>query len=106
MRNIYLLILFLTGTACGNQTGEPDPDVYVHIDVSQLDSSFVPADDFFEFVNNRWIANNPIPPSKSSWGVFHELREESRLCVKEILEDAGNGRDDTTESGRLLGKWW
>lgn len=106
MRNIYLLILFLTGTACGNQTGEPDLDVYVHIDVSQLDSSFVPADDFFEFVNNRWIANNPIPPSKSSWGVFHELREESRLCVKEILEDAGNGRDDTTESGRLLGKWW
>lgn len=67
------------------------------IDIAMLDSSFNPADDFFGFVNDKWIKANPIPASKSSWGAFYELDEKSQAILKDIQEKAAN--DKTAAEG-------
>ena len=33
------------------------------IEPGDLDRSVAPCDDFFEFANGKWRAENPIPPS-------------------------------------------
>ena len=43
------------------------------IDTTNFDHSVRPQDDFFRFVNGRWLAKTQIPADASSWGAFNEL---------------------------------
>ena len=45
--------------------GNPDN---LGFDVSHIDKTCKPCDDFFQYVNGNWIKNNPIPPEYASWG--------------------------------------
>ena len=59
-----------------------------YIDPANMDLSVKPGDDFYEYANGKWLKNNPIPPSKTGWGSFNVLREESSAALKGLLEDA------------------
>ena len=37
------------------------------IDPADLDRKAAPCDDFYEFANGTWRANNPIPASMTRW---------------------------------------
>ncbi|MCX7743763.1 MAG: M13 family metallopeptidase [Flavobacteriales bacterium] len=77
------------------------------IDLSMLDSSINPADDFFDYVNSKWIKANPIPASKSAWGAFYELDEKSLAVLKEIQEKAA--ADQSAKEGsntRYIGDFY
>src|SRR5665213_1159636 len=50
--------------------------------------SVKPGDNFYLYVNGNWIKNNPVPSSKTRWGSFDELREESSKHLRTLLEDA------------------
>ena len=58
------------------------------IDVSGMDRSTRPQDDFFRFVNGKWADNTPIPADASSYGSFNMLRDNALEAVKGILDDA------------------
>ena len=59
------------------------------LDFSGFDRSVAPADDFFQFVNGKWIAATEIPADKGRWGSFIILREEAAKHVREIVEQIG-----------------
>jgi len=67
------------------------------IDITNLDKTVKPTDDFFQFVNGNWIKNNPIPSSESSWGSFLELREKNTQRLALLLKDAA--ADKTAKPG-------
>ena len=46
-----------------------------------------PQDDFFRFVNGKWIEENPIPPEESKWGSFYVFRVEVEKQLKAIFEE-------------------
>ncbi len=76
-------------------------------DTALLDSSYRPGDDFFEFVNNKWIKANPIPAEKSKWGAFHELDEQSRKTLKGVFESASANKAAAKGSNtQLLGSFY
>ena len=58
------------------------------IDVSGMDRSVRPQDDFFRFVNGTWADKTEIPPDKSRYGSFAMLTDESENALKEIVEEA------------------
>lgn len=95
------LLIFLAACKSDKKT-ETD----MAIDVTLLDSTFKPADDFFAFVNQKWINSHPIPPSKSSWGAFYELREESSAALRGILEESTKQRFPLTDSRSIIGDFW
>src|SRR5271154_3796970 len=64
------------------------------IDKANMDLSIKPGDNFYEYVNGNWIKNNPVPPSKTRWGSFDELREQSSQRLKSILEEAVTKTND------------
>lgn len=49
--------------------------------------SIKPQDDFFDFVNGKWIQNEPIPMDKTSIGTFYDLRDKARDDIQTIIFD-------------------
>lgn len=60
----------------------------VGINLSYMDTTTKPSDDFFQFVNGGWIAKNEIPGDLGAYGSFTELREENQKVLLEILTKA------------------
>ncbi|RKF22540.1 M13 family peptidase [Altericroceibacterium spongiae] len=52
-----------------------------------LDPSVKPGDDFFGYVNGKWVRNNPIPPEYTRFGAFNLLSEKSTADVKAVVDD-------------------
>jgi putative endopeptidase len=61
------------------------------IDVQHMDTSVNPGDDFFSYVNGKWVAETEIPPDKASYGGFTILRDEAQEDVKAIIEMSATG---------------
>ena len=56
-------------------------------DVSQIDHSVVPCDDFYRFAVGKWRESHPLPPQYSRFGRFEELAERNRQTLREVLEE-------------------
>lgn len=66
-------------------TGDKTPK---YIDPANMDLSVKPGDNFYLYSNGSWIKKNPVPASKTRWGSFDMLREESSQRLQTLLEDA------------------
>jgi putative endopeptidase len=62
-------------------------------DVGDIDKSINPCADFNGFVNAKWVAANPIPPDRTRWGAFDQLREHSLETQHSIAEKAAKDAD-------------
>lgn len=61
------------------------------IDTSYLDGSIKPGDDFFAYVNGKWVEEFELPADKSNYGTFTMLRDKSQEDVKAIIDTAATG---------------
>ncbi len=77
------------------------------IDVSYMDLSVKPQDDFFQFSNGTWCRNNPVPNTESRWGSFNELDKRNKATLKQILETAAGSTTKASGSQeQLLGDYY
>ena len=61
------------------------------IDVQYMDTNIKPGDDFFAYVNGKWLAKTEIPADKSNYGGFAILGDEAQEHVKAIIEASATG---------------
>ncbi len=54
-------------------------------DPATFDTSVKPSDNFFRYVNDNWIKNNPIPPEYSRWGAFGKLRDDNLTRLERLV---------------------
>lgn len=59
------------------------------IDISNMDTTVSPRDDFYRYVNGGWIAKTTIPADRGRWGAGSELQEFNNAKVLEVLKKAG-----------------
>ena len=87
--NVVLVILL---TACsGEKPAVKAPPKAAFgsfgIDTAQMDTLLKPGDDFYKYVNGKWISTFKIPPDKARYGVFDALRDKSESDVHTLLDE-------------------
>ena len=70
--------------------------------MTQFDITLRPQDDFFGYVNNPWLADNPIPASESSWGTFYILRDDAVSAVRDILDELAEASPEALSRDQQL----
>lgn len=58
----------------------------IGINLSYIDSSATPQNDFYKFCNGKWLRDTKIPESDSRWGSFNEINERNLDNIKNILK--------------------
>ncbi len=98
-----LLLQACAGTKNENKTSA---NSYQTIDVTALDRTIKPADDFFTFANGTWMAKTEIPASESRWGSFNELEQQNNIKLKAILNEAVANPGAKGSQNQLLGAYF
>jgi putative endopeptidase len=80
-----------------------DPTAATHygswgFDMTGMDRSVKPGDDWFDFVNGTWVKNTQIPADRSSYGAFAVLRDLSDARLHKLVE--GYAASDTAHPDR------
>ncbi|MDE0950839.1 MAG: M13 family metallopeptidase [Halioglobus sp.] len=57
------------------------------IDTALMDRTVVPGEDFYKYVNGKWLATTKIPADRSRYGSFIVLRDQSEVDQRVLLED-------------------
>ncbi|HEX4852212.1 MAG TPA: M13 family metallopeptidase N-terminal domain-containing protein, partial [Puia sp.] len=83
---MYLALVVLIG--CSNPTSEPSKKVFV--DVSGIDTSVKPGDNFFRYVNGRWYDTVKIADDQSGIGSYSFLNIPQKKLLQNILDSVSN----------------
>lgn len=57
------------------------------IELASMDTSVKPQQDFFRYVNGKWIENTQIPADKARWGSFDALNENAEKQVLALIKE-------------------
>lgn len=89
------LALSLMVVACGptekNEKSNMKTDV--GIELSNLNKSVKPGDDFFQYANGGWLKANPIPDEYSRYGAFEVLGKKNQEEIKSIIKEVSTKTD-------------
>lgn len=94
MKKIIYLIATMTLISCaGNGTGKVPA-----LNLSNIDTTYTPADDFYEYATHGWQVNNPMRPEFSRYGAFDVLRENNEIRLNDLFADMA---ETTAEAGTV-----
>lgn len=68
------------------------------INITYMDTTVSPKEDFFRYVNGRWVDSTEIPGDKTTWGSFNELRQKTDADALALLEGATKNENLDPES--------
>ena len=60
------------------------------IEITNMDTSAVAGDDFYQYATGGWQKANPIPDEYSRYGTFDKLRENNQKQVQGLIEELGS----------------
>ena len=63
------------------------------INLTGMDTTVRPQDDFFDYMNGKWVAETELPADRARWGTFDELVEKSQEDVRALVEEVSAARD-------------
>jgi len=85
-----LVPLFAAQAAAASGEAAPAPAYGAWgFDLSGMDASVKPGDEFFDYANGHWFANATIPADKSRVGMFDALTDKTQDQVLAIIADLG-----------------
>ena len=83
MKKLLVLLLPLAMLASCQGKGEKVPA----IDLTDMDLTVSPGDDFYQYANGGWIAKNPLKPEYASFGSFDVLRENNVTRLNDLFAE-------------------
>lgn len=84
---IKLIAVFACVVAISCQNKQIKKNQYTGLNLSYVDTTISPKQDFFKFVNGKWMDSVQIPDEKTTWGGFNELRELTNKNVLNLIDN-------------------
>jgi len=69
------------------------------INTTHMDTEINPGNNFFEYVNGTWMANNPIPAEYSQYGAFTILYENNQKLLRQLVKEVSE--ETNTKNGSV-----
>ena len=99
---IALLVLVLSMSSIFQAQIPTRPQKGTGVNLSYIDTTVNPCEDFYQYANGVWLNNAEIPSDRASWGSGSELVERNLVLIHKILEDATN--DKSAPAGSVTWK--
>jgi putative endopeptidase len=77
----------------------------ISFSAADLDPTVAVCSDLNTFVNGKWLAANPVPADRTTWGSFESLAERSLEIQHQLVEALGK-REGAVGTGKLIGDVW
>ncbi len=71
------------------------------IDISAIDPTVRPQEDFWQFANGKWLAATPIPADRAAWNTFLTVYETTQQQLRDVIEGIDPGNPDGGEPRKL-----
>ena len=91
MKKHHLFIAVILVTLGLSAYGQQTEKRHAFIEKANIDSSVKPGDNFYLYVNGKWIKNTTIPPTETRIGSFLDVYNVTKEHVKGILVDVSKG---------------
>lgn len=75
-------------------------------DITGMDTTCKPCDDFNKYANGGWVARNAIPAEYASWGTFAQLRDRNLDMLRTILEEASKANAAKGSAEQKIGDFF
>ena len=81
MKKIYFIMIpLLALAAC-----QPKAAKVPALDLSNLDETCAPGEDFYRYATHGWQVNNPLKPEFSRFGTFDQLNEDNVVRLNDLF---------------------
>jgi putative endopeptidase len=116
LKRVFILILCCIGTiiGTGNTFGEDKPQAGTSqpltrpklFDVTAIDTTADPCEDFDQYACGTWRKNNPVPSDQTFWARYNQLGEYNREVLRQIMAKAAATTPGRTPTAKIVGDFY
>ena len=76
------------------------------VDLSAMDTSVAPGDDFFAYANGTWLKKTEIPADRAAYGVGAAMTELAAQRTAALIKEAAGGRAPAGSEARKIADYY
>ena len=96
---LFAVLLLLAGC-------QSKPGTVATADITGIDSSIKPGDNFFMYVNHKWYDTAQIPPSQAGVGAYMFMNYPQRLRLQGILDSVSKANNTAGSIEQKIGDFY
>ncbi|WP_322402064.1 M13 family metallopeptidase [Massilia luteola] len=94
------------GAAAKNTAVKKGQTLTAGVATEYIDPAVRPQDDFYDYLNGKWMKTVEIPADKSSWGSFAKLRDDTLPQLRGIIEKSAAGNPAKGTDAQRIGDYY
>lgn len=91
IKKVIPIVAFAAMSLTANAQGGTHQELRSGLDLTNMDNSVRPQDDFFQYACGGWMKKNPLPAAYSRYGSFDVLGEDNSKRINGILKELLEG---------------
>lgn len=88
------------------QTNTESKTDYIAFNLSNLDTTILPCEDFYQYSVGGWLKSNPIPSTESRWSSFNIVRDANNEKLRTILDEFSAANHTKGSMEQILGDFY
>ncbi len=76
------------------------------VDLTAVDRSARPQDDFYSFANGSWLANTKIPAIYSGYSIYTQVYEDTERALQNIINNASKSQSKAGSEAQKIGDFY